>query len=604
MKKTNLSWVGALLVFALLLWCTAATPGTIADPASYAPAVYSSMLSLLPPVVAIVLALNTKEVYTSLLVGIATGALLFANGNLELALNTLFFNEDGGMVAKLSDSSNVGILVFLVMLGILVALMNKAGGSAAFGRWASTHIHTRAGAQFATLILGMLIFVDDYFNCLTVGAVMRPITDRFRMSHEKLAWLIDSSAAPVCIIAPVSSWAVAVGGYLGDDGFNLFVQSIPYNFYALATIVFVFFVAFIGLDFGLMKKAEEAAAKYGSAEAEEVAAANPGKIITHPDEVEGDTRLSVATERTAAKIAAKNNPQTAHDLPATVIAEETELAEAFEANKAEAQFKGMEVSNKGKVSDLIVPILVLIVFSIWGMLYIGGFFEGVEFAAAVGENPVAGLCIGSFVALVVAAAMYLPRGLCTLQGYMEGVAEGVRSMVGAIMILVLAWSLGGVCRYMIGTGPFVSGFLNGLGISLTLLPFAIFLVAAFIGFSMGTSWGTIALILPIVVGVFDPADPLFLVAIGATLGGAVYGDHISPISDTTILSSAGAECNHMAHVSTQIPYASIVFVSGAIGYVLAGIMGSPWIPLALTIVLACGGFVVIAKIMNKKDAAA
>ena len=264
----------------------------------------------------------------------------------------------------------------------------------------------------------------------------------------------------------------------------------------------------------------------------------------------------------------------------------------------------MEVSNKGKVFDLIVPILVLIVFSIWGMLYIGGFFEGVEFAAAVGENPVAGLCIGSFVALVVAAVMYLPRGLCTLQGYMEGVAEGVRSMVGAIMILVLAWSLGGVCRYMIGTGPFVSGFLNGLGISLTLLPFAIFLVAAFIGFSMGTSWGTIALILPIVVGVFDPSDPLFLVAIGATLGGAVYGDHISPISDTTILSSAGAECNHMAHVSTQIPYASIVFVSGAIGYVLAGIMGSPWIPLAVTIVLACGGFVAIAKIMNKKDAAA
>ena len=209
MKKTNLSWVGALLVFALLLWCTAATPGTIADPASYAPAVYSSMLSLLPPVVAIVLALNTKEVYTSLLVGIATGALLFANGNLELALNTLFFNEDGGMVAKLSDSSNVGILVFLVMLGILVALMNKAGGSAAFGRWASTHIHTRAGAQFATLILGMLIFVDDYFNCLTVGSVMRPVTDRQKVSRAKLAYLIDSTAAPVCIIAPVSSWAAA-----------------------------------------------------------------------------------------------------------------------------------------------------------------------------------------------------------------------------------------------------------------------------------------------------------------------------------------------------------------------------------------------------------
>lgn len=561
--------------------------------------------SIVPPLLALGLALLTKEVYSSLTIGVFVGMVIYT------------FTIDGVGFGSLVDAfclvpqmmgeqiaNNGALLLFLALLGALVVLIAIAGGSRAYGAWVSQHVKSARLARVMTAVLGILIFVDDYFNCLTVGAVMRPITDRFRMSHEKLAWLIDSSAAPVCIIAPVSSWAVAVGGYLGDDGFNLFVQSIPYNFYALATIVFVFFVAFIGLDFGPMKKAEEAAAKYGSAEAEEVAVANPGKVITHPDEVEGDTRLSVAAERTAAKIAVKNNPQTACDLPATVIAEETELAEAFEANKAEAQFKGMEVSNKGKVFDLIVPILVLIVFSIWGMLYIGGFFEGVEFAAAVGENPVAGLCIGSFVALVVAAAMYLPRGLCTLQGYMEGVAEGVRSMVGAIMILVLAWSLGGVCRYMIGTGPFVSGFLNGLGISLTLLPFAIFLVAAFIGFSMGTSWGTIALILPIVVGVFDPSDPLFLVAIGATLGGAVYGDHISPISDTTILSSAGAECNHMAHVSTQIPYASIVFVSGAIGYILAGIMGSPWIPLAVTIVLACVGFVAIAKIMNKKDAAA
>ena len=261
MKKTNLSWVGALLVFALLLWCTAATPGTIADPASYAPAVYSSMLSLLPPVVAIVLALNTKEVYTSLLVGIATGALLFANGNLELALNTLFFNEDGGMIAKLSDSSNVGILVFLVMLGILVALMNKAGGSAAFGRWASTHIHTRAGAQFATLILGMLIFVDDYFNCLTVGSVMRPVTDRQKVSRAKLAYLIDSTAAPICIIAPVSSWAAAVTSSVpegsGINGFTMFLRTIPYNYYALLTIVMSLFLIFTGTDYCSMKQHED-----------------------------------------------------------------------------------------------------------------------------------------------------------------------------------------------------------------------------------------------------------------------------------------------------------------------------------------------------------
>ena len=561
--------------------------------------------SIVPPLLALGLALITKEVYSSLTIGVFTGMVIYA------------FTLDGVGFGQLVEAfclvpqmmgeqiaNNGALLLFLALLGALVVLIAIAGGSRAYGAWVSEHVKSARLARMMTAVLGVLIFVDDYFNCLTVGAVMRPITDRFRISHEKLAWLIDSSAAPVCIIAPVSSWAVAVGGYLGDDGFNLFVQSIPYNFYALATIVFVFFVAFIGLDFGPMKKAEAAAAKYGAAEAEHVAAADPGKVITHPDELEADTHLSVATERTAAKIAEKNNPQSALDMPSTVIAEETELAEAVASTQAEASFKGMKVSEKGKVYDLIVPILVLIVFSIWGMLYVGGFFEGADFATAVGEDPVSGLCIGSFVALVVAAAMYLPRGLCTLQGYMEGVAEGVRSMVGAIMILVLAWSLGGVCRYMIGTGPFVSNFLNGLGVSLALLPVVIFLVAAFIGFSMGTSWGTIALILPIVVGVFDPSDPLFLVAIGATLGGAVYGDHISPISDTTILSSAGAECNHMAHVSTQIPYASIVFVSGAIGYVVAGLTGSPWIPLILTMVLSCGGFVVIAKVMNKKNPAA
>ena len=261
MKNKNLSWFAALLVFALLLWCTAATPGKIADPSTYTCAVYSTIFSLLPPVIAIVLALNTKEVYTSLLVGIASGALLYANGNLELAINTLFFNEDGGMVAKLSDSSNVGILVFLVMLGILVALMNKAGGSAAFGRWASTHIHSRAGAQFATLLLGVMIFVDDYFNCLTVGSVMRPVTDRQKVSRAKLAYLIDATAAPVCIIAPVSSWAAAVTSSVpegsGINGFTMFLRTIPYNYYALLTIVMSLFLIFTGTDFGSMKLNED-----------------------------------------------------------------------------------------------------------------------------------------------------------------------------------------------------------------------------------------------------------------------------------------------------------------------------------------------------------
>ncbi len=559
--------------------------------------------SIVPPLLALCLALITKEVYSSLTIGVFTGMVIYT------------FTLEGPGVNQLVDafcmvpqmmgeqiSGNGSLLLFLALLGALVVLIAIAGGSRAYGEWVSQHVKSARLARMMTAVLGVLIFVDDYFNCLTVGAVMRPITDRFRVSHEKLAWLIDSSAAPVCIIAPVSSWAVAVGGYLGDDGFNLFVQSIPYNFYALATIVFVLFVAWIGLDFGPMKKAEEASL---AGAGESVSAARVGdQVMTNPADIDEDTRLSVATERTAHKIAEKNNVVLAAEMPETVIAEETELAEAIaSAEAAEAAFKGMKVSENGKVYDLVIPILVLIVFSILGMLYTGGFFEGVDFSTAVGENPVGGLCIGSFVALVVAAAMYLPRKLCTLSGYMEGVAEGVRSMVGAIMILVLAWSLGGVCRYMIGTGPFVSNFLNGLGVSLALLPVIIFLVAAFIGFSMGTSWGTIALILPIVVGVFDVSDPLFLVAVGATLGGAVYGDHVSPISDTTILSSAGAECDHMSHVSTQMPYATIVFVSGAIGYIVAGLTGSPWIPLILTMVLACAGFVVIAKFLNRKEAA-
>ena len=579
MKKVNLSWAGAVLVFGLLLWCTAATPGTITDPANYTCAVYSTALSLLPPVVAIVLALNTKEVYTSLLVGIATGALLYANGNLELALNTLFFNEEGGMVAKLADSSNVGILVFLVMLGILVALMNKAGGSAAFGRWASTHIHTRAGAQLATFVLGVVIFVDDYFNCLTVGAVMRPVTDKFRVSHEKLAWIIDSTAAPVCIIAPVSSWAVAVGGYMGEDGFNTFVASIPYNFYALLTIFFVFFMLFLQKDFGPMAAAQ--------ADAE-------GRIPA-----EGSALEAVSLARIADK--AQVDLEGAPNIP-TVVTEEGDIDDA--AAGAIEEYKGLNISDRGTIWDLIVPILVLIVFSILGMMYMGGFFSGVDFATAVGENPVMGLCIGAVVALCVAAAMFLPRKLMNLGGFVEAMSEGVRSMIGAIMILVLAWSLGGCCRYLLGTGEFVSGFLNGLGVGLDLLPAIIFLVAAFIGFAMGTSWGTIALILPIIIGVFDAADPLFLVAVGSALAGAVYGDHISPISDTTILSSAGAKCNHLRHVATQIPYATLVMIVCFVGYVIAGFTKSPWISLALGVVLIVIAVLVLVRMEASKKAKA
>ena len=512
MKKTNLSWVGALLVFALLLWCTAATPGTIADPASYAPAVYSSMLSLLPPVVAIVLALNTKEVYTSLLVGIATGALLFANGNLELALNTLFFNEDGGMVAKLSDSSNVGILVFLVMLGILVALMNKAGGSAAFGRWASTHIHTRAGAQFATLILGVLIFVDDYFNCLTVGSVMRPVTDRQKVSRAKLAYLIDSTAAPICIIAPVSSWAAAVTSSVpegsGINGFTMFLRTIPYNYYALLTIVMSLFLIFTGTDYCSMKQHEDNA--------------RAGDLFTTADRPYGD---DVDTEDDA----------------------------------------------HGHVIDLVAPVLVLIAACIFGLIYTGGFFEGVDFITAFSDcNASAGLVLGSSIALMFTFVFYRVRSVMTFQDFAACIPEGFKAMVSPMLILSLAWTLSGMTG-LLGAKYYVANLLGSSAAALQyLLPFIIFLVAVFLAFATGTSWGTFSILIPIVCQAF-PDGEMLVVSIAACLSGAVCGDHCSPISDTTIMASAGAHCSHVNHVSTQLPYAITAAACSAVCYIITGL---------------------------------
>ena len=492
MKKTNLSWVGALLVFALLLWCTAATPGTIADPASYAPAVYSSMLSLLPPVVAIVLALNTKEVYTSLLVGIATGALLFANGNLELALNTLFFNEDGGMVAKLSDSSNVGILVFLVMLGILVALMNKAGGSAAFGRWASTHIHTRAGAQFATLILGMLIFVDDYFNCLTVGSVMRPVTDRQKVSRAKLAYLIDSTAAPVCIIAPVSSWAAAVTSSVpegsGINGFTMFLRTIPYNYYALLTIVMSLFLIFTGTDYCSMKQHEDNA--------------RAGDLFTTADRPYGD------------------------DVDA-------------------------EDDAHGHVIDLVAPVLVLIAACIFGLIYTGGFFEGVDFITAFSDcNASAGLVLGSSIALMFTFVFYRVRSVMTFQDFAACIPEGFKAMVSPMLILSLAWTLSGMTG-LLGAKYYVANLLNGSAAALQyMLPVIIFLVAVFLAFATGTSWGTFSILIPIVCHAF-PEGEMLVISIAACLSGAVCGDHGSRDrgrNDQDVADQSGNDRLHLVHL--------------------------------------------------------
>ncbi len=518
--------------------------------------------SIVPPLLALGLALLTKEVYSSLLVGVFSGLVIyeFSLGGAGIDQLIAAFCDIPQIMAE-QIASNGALILFLALLGALVVLIAIAGGSRAYAEWAAKHIKNARMAAFMTAVLGLVMFIDDYFNCLTVGAVMRPITDKFRMSHEKLAWIIDSSAAPVCIIAPVSSWAVAVGGYLGDDGFNTFVASIPYNLYALITIVFVFAMCIYGKDFFSMGKAQRDCEEHSYSD-----------IPRHPSALASVSGAGVPANPNAVE---------------TVVTEQSDLEGA---TKAEEQFKGLPVSQNGKVYDLIVPILVLIVFAILGMLYAGGYFEGADFATAIGEDPITGLCIGAMVALVVSACMYLPRKLTTLMGYTEGVSEGVRSMVGAIMILVLAWSLGGCCRYMLGTGEFVSSFLTSTGFALQLLPAIIFVVAGFIGFAMGTSWGTIALILPIVLGVFPEGDPLFLITIGATLAGAVYGDHVSPISDTTILSSAGADCNHLRHVATQLPYATLVAAVCLVGYLVAGFTATPWPSLI-------GGMVVILAVV-------
>ncbi len=512
MKNKNLSWAGALFVFALLLWCTAVTPGKVADPATYTCAVYSTFFSLLPPVIAIVLALNTKEVYTSLLVGIASGALLYANGNLELALNTLFFNEDGGMITKLSDSSNVGILAFLVMLGILVALMNKAGGSAAFGRWASTHIHSRAGAQFATLLLGVMIFVDDYFNCLTVGSVMRPVTDRQKVSRAKLAYLIDSTAAPICIIAPVSSWAAAVTSSVpagsGINGFTMFLRTIPYNYYAMLTVVMSLFLIFTGAEFGPMKLNEDNAKN--------------GDLFTTADRPYGD-----------------------------------DVDDGSDTN--------------GHVIDLIAPVLVLIAACIFGMVYTGGFFEGVDFITAFADcDASAGLVLGSSIALLFTFVFYRVRSVMTFQDFAACIPEGFKAMVSPMLILSLAWTLSGMTG-LLGAKYYVANLLGNSAAALQyLLPFIIFLVAVFLAFATGTSWGTFSILIPIVCQAF-PDGEMLVVSIAACLSGAVCGDHCSPISDTTIMASAGAHCSHVNHVSTQLPYAITAAACSAVCYIITGL---------------------------------
>lgn len=534
MKRKQIGMLIFLAVIVILLFVTANTSGVITDPKNYQCGVYATVFALLPPVIAIGLALITKEVYTSLLAGIITGGLLYSNFNLELMINTIFFQEDGGMVYKLADAWNVGILVFLVMLGILVSMLNKAGGSAAFGKWASKHIKTRIGAQISVMILGVLIFVDDYFNCLTVGSVMRPVTDRHKVSRAKLSYIIDATAAPVCIIAPISSWAAAVTSSVPEDsginGFAVFLQTIPYNLYAILTLVMVLLVTVLRVDFGPMKKHEMNAIA--------------GDLFTTP-------------------------------------------GRPYEGNEEEV------INEKAHVLDLILPVAVLIASCIVAMVYTGGFFEGASFVDAFAASDASvGLVLGGAVTLVFTFIYYMMRDVLSFEEFAKCIPEGFQSMIAPILILTMAWTLSGMTN-LLGAKYFVADLVaNSASAMQGFLPMIIFLVAAFLAFATGTSWGTFSILIPIVIGVF-PEGQMMVISIASCLAGAVCGDHCSPISDTTIMASAGGHCEHVNHVVTQLPYVLVVGSVCMVGYLLIGIFkvvgldAIVWLTLPICIVLLC-----------------
>ena len=470
---------------------------------------YNTLWAALPPVIAIGLALITKEVYSSLFLGILVGAMMYANFDF---MGTFVHVFEDGIIANLSDPSNVGILIFLVILGTMVQLMNAAGGSAAFGKWSTEHIKSRTAAQLAVVCLGVLIFIDDYFNCLTVGSVMRPVTDRQKISRAKLAYLIDATAAPICIIAPVSSWAAAVTSSVpegsGINGFTMFLRTIPYNYYAIMTIVMCLFLIFTGTDYGSMKRNEENAKN--------------GDLFTTEDRPYGDD-MDDGTD------------------------------------------------THGHVVDLVAPVIVLIAACIFGMIYSGGFFEGVDFVSAFANcNASMGLVMGSSIALLFTFVFYRTRQVMTFQDFAACIPDGFKAMVSPMLILTLAWTLSGMTG-LLGAKYYVADLLSGSAAALQyLLPFIIFIVAVFLAFATGTSWGTFSILIPIVCHAF-PEGEMLVLSIAACLSGAVCGDHCSPISDTTIMASAGAHCSHVNHVSTQLPYALTVAAISAGCYVLAGV---------------------------------
>ena len=531
MKRGNKRIIAVLtLMFVVLIGTTVFGAD---EEAKYVPQLFGTFWALVPPLVAIALALITKEVYSSLFVGILIGGAFWSGFKPEATILHVF---QDGVVGVLTDSYNMGILVFLVILGVMVCMMNKAGGSAAFGRWAKEHIKTRAGAQLATIALGVLIFIDDYFNCLTVGSVMRPVTDSHNVSRAKLAYLIDATAAPICIIAPISSWAAAVTGFVkGEDGFSIFIRAIPYNYYAILTIIMMVTLVFAKEDYGPMKAHEKNAIE--------------GDLFTT-----GDRPFENATENA--------------------------------------------IYNKGKVIDLVFPILSLIVCCVIGMIYSGGFFSGTGFVEAFsGSDASVGLMLGSFFAMVITIVFYAVRKVLRFSDSMACIPEGFKAMVPAILILTFAWTLKAMTDSL-GAAPFVASVMNSAaGGLMNLLPAIIFLVGCFLAFATGTSWGTFGILIPIVVAVFQGTnETMMIISISACMAGAVCGDHCSPISDTTIMASAGAQCNHVNHVSTQLPYAMTVAAVSCITYVIAGILQNAVICLVIGIALQIGVLLAIKAI--------
>ena len=528
----------ALSVMAMVFMGALASPLTVlaADAEeTYQPALYATIWALLPPLVAIVLALITKEVYSSLFVGIVVGALIYSGFKFEGTVTQIF---EGGIIKVLADSYNVGILIFLVILGSVVCMMNKAGGSAAFGRWASKKIHTRVGAELAAIILGVLIFIDDYFNCLTVGSVMRPVTDRHHVSRAKFAYLIDATAAPVCIIAPISSWAAAVSGFVeGQDGLAIFVRTIPYNFYAILTIVMMVGMVLMKTEFGAMRT-------------HEINALN------------GDLYTTSARPYENATDDETPNP-------------------------------------RGRVIDLVIPIVVLVICCVISMIYTGGFFSGTDFVTAFSQSDAStGLAMGSAFGLVFAIIFYMIRRVINFRDCMGCIPEGFKAMVPAIMILTFAWTLKAMTDSL-GAAVFVEEAMRSVagGIEV-ILPAIIFLVGCGLAFATGTSWGTFGILIPIVVAVFEKSSPeMMIISMSACMAGAVCGDHCSPISDTTIMASAGAQCDHVTHVSTQLPYAILAAAVSFVTYIVAGFVKTAWIALPVGIVLMLIVLFVI-KMMN------